>query len=529
MKKNLLGVSLLTLSGLYFLLAAIILAICLVSDIPVLIGLLVCAVIVVLQFLISPFITDLSMKFFYKAKFDHEMPEYLNKFVDEVCAKYKMKRPRIGYIDDGSPNAFTYGHTKNNARIIVTRGIFELLSEEEVKTVVAHEMGHATHYDMIFMTVAELVPIIMYAIYEATIQNANSGDSDDSKAAIFGVIAYVLYIISNYIVLFLSRTREYYADAFAIEETKNPNALADALVKIGFGLITNKSKDNKHSTQNIGALGLFDSKSSKSLIIMTNNDKDDKTKIKNAMKWEMWNPWAKWFELNSTHPLISKRLIAISSRSEEFNQKPFIVFDLKKDESYVDDFLLELIIMFLPVVPIIAGVVACLVVRNNYLVIGGIAALVAVLFTFISFFRAHKSGYKERKVEDLLGEVKVSGVTSIPCILKGKIIGRGDPGYIFNEDFIVKDDTGIIYADYNSPSFLVNKWMGFFKNKDNLDKEVTVTGWYRRSPVPYVEIQNYVVDGKKHKTGAWTFGIVIRCIGVVLAIAAIVVGFMGVL
>ena len=529
MKKNLIGVSMLTLAGLYFLLAIVVLGVCVFTNIPVIFGIVGCIVILIIQFIISPFITDLSMKWFYKAKFDHDLPDYLTKFIDELCKKHNMKKPRMGYIDDGAPNAFTYGHTKNDARIILTRGIFELLDEEEVKAVVAHEMGHATHYDMLFMTVAQLVPLIMYAIYEVTIKNNDSSDSDSSKAAIFGIIAYILYIISNYIVLFLSRTREYYADAFSIEETKNPNALASALVKVGFGLITNKSTDTKHSTQNIGALGLFDSKSSKSLVVMTNNNKDDKTRIKNAMKWEMWNPWAKWFELNSTHPLISKRLIAISSRSEEFKQKEYIKFDIKKEESYVDDFLIEILIYLLPVIAIIIGIILMLVMRRNYIVIGGIAFLVASLLSFLPFFRAHRSGYKETKVEDLLGEVKVSGITSIPCILKGKIIGRGDPGYIFNEDFIVKDDTGIIYADYNSPSFLVNKYMGFFKNKENMDKEVIVKGWYRRSPVPYVEIFNYTVDGKVHKTGTYTFGIIIRILGIILGIAALVVGFLGIL
>jgi heat shock protein HtpX len=257
---------------------------------------------------------------------------------------------------------------------------------------------------------------------------------------------------------------------------------------------------------------------------MTNNNVDDKSKIKNAMKWEMWNPWAKWFELNSTHPLISKRLIEISNRSEEFNQKPYIKFDLKKEESYVDDFLIEIFIYILPVIALIIGAVVALLLKK-YLLIGGIAVVVAALLSFIPFFRAHKKGYKEYKVEDLLAEVKVSGITSVACIVKGKIIGRGDPGYIFNEDFMVKDDTGIIYADYNSPSFLVNKFMGFFKNKDNLDKDVVVTGWYRRSPVPYIEIFNYKVDGKTHRTGTYTFGIVIRLLLAVAGVAAGVISF----
>ena len=529
MKKSLAGVSLLTLSGLYFLLVVILLLVCMVTNIPILYGLISSAIILVIQFLISPFITDLTMKFFYKAKWDKELPEYLNKFIDEVCEKHQMKRPKIGYIDDGAPNAFTYGHTKNDARIVVTRGIFELLSEEEVKAVVAHELGHATHYDMLFMTVAQLVPIVMYAIYEATIdakQEKSSSDNSDNKgdySFIIGIIAYILYIISNYIVLYLSRTREYYADAFSIEETENPNALASSLVKVGFGLITNRQPEDKVSTKSINALGLFDSKASKSLVVMTNNNVDDKKKIKNAMKWEMWNPWAKWFELNSTHPLISNRLLAISARSEEFKQKPYITFDLQQEESYVDDFLMEIFIYLLPFIVIIIGVVAALTMMESAFTIMASAFLLAVVLSFLAFFQAHKKGYKERKIEDLLAEVKVSGITSIPCIVKGTIIGRGDPGYIFNEDFMVKDETGIIYVDYNSPSFIVNKIMGFFRNKKNMDKEVTVTGWYRRSPVPYIEIQNYEVDGKKHRTGIYTFGIVIRILLIVLASIGVII------
>ena len=148
-----------------------------------------------------------------------------------------MKRPRLGFIDDGAPNAFTYGRTKNDARIVITRGILELLTEEEVKAVVGHELGHVVHYDMLFMTAAQLVPLILYFIYQVCLENDNSSrDNDNNPKALIGLIAYILYIITQYIVLWLSRTREYSADAFSVEETKNPNSLAQALVKIGFGL-----------------------------------------------------------------------------------------------------------------------------------------------------------------------------------------------------------------------------------------------------------------------------------------------------
>ncbi len=78
-------------------------------------------------------------------QFDENLPEYVDIFIRESCEKHNMQYPRIGFIDDGSPNAFTYGRTKNDARVVITRGILDLLTEDEVKAVVAHELGHANH------------------------------------------------------------------------------------------------------------------------------------------------------------------------------------------------------------------------------------------------------------------------------------------------------------------------------------------------------------------------------------------------
>ena len=531
MKKNLLGISLLTISGLYFLLAAVIILITLITGQPVIIGIAISAVILLIQFLISPFMTDLSMKWFYKAKFNYEVPEYLKNFIDEVCKANNMKYPRIGYIDDGAPNAFTYGHTKNDARVVLTRGIFELLTEEEVKTVVAHELGHASHYDMLFMTVAQLVPLVLYGIYELCIDTKDSksnSNNSNSYTALIGVIAYILYIISNYIVLWLSRTREYYADSFSIEATKNPNALASALVKVGYGLSTAET-NAKHSAAKSNSLGIFDSKTSKALVVTTMEDDGSISKdhIKNAMKWEQWNIWAKWYELNSTHPLISKRLLAISARSNEFKQDPYIVFDLKKEESYVDDFLIELLISFLPTIAIIVGVIlgitGYIYAWNMGLIIGG-TLLVTLLFSLIKFFRRYsKKEMKDTTVRDLLGEVKVSHITSIPCSLTGKVIGRGNPGCIFNEDFVIKDKTGIIFLDYNQPLFIINKIFALFKSQEYFDKEIKITGWYRRSPVPYVELKTMEIDGKIKKIYTYGLGLGLRIAGIIASVAILAI------
>lgn len=522
MKKNLLGISLITMSCLYGILAAIIILIFLLTDLPVIYGIIISIVILLLQFLLSPILTDLSMKWFYKAKFDCEIPDYLKKFIENVCSEHNMKYPKIGYIDDGAPNAFTYGRTKNDARIILTRGIFDLLNEEEVKAVVAHELGHATHYDMLFMTSAQLVPLVLYAVYETFVTKDN--DSDNSNLAIVGIIAYILYIISQYIVLWLSRTREYYADSFAIEKTKNPNSLAEALVKIGYGLST--SSKSKHSASKSNALGIFDTKTSKSLVVSSyDNGQVSKESIKGAMKWERWNIWAKVYELNSTHPLISKRLTAISSKCKEYNQQPYIEFDLKKQESYVDDFLIELLICLLPVIFLASTIILALVFKEHIFAIIGLGGILFVLSLFIELNKTHKNkNYKKTNVANLLSEVKVSSVTSIPCVLEGTIIGRGNPGCIFNEDFVIKDETGIIFLDYNQPLMVINKIFALFKSKEYFDKKVVVTGWYRRSPVPYVEVYSIKIDGKVKKCHTYKFTKIIYVVMLIVFISVLIYG-----
>ena len=107
MKKSLLGISLLTITCLYGLLGIIIIPITYMAGVDTIIGIYITIGIIVLQFLLAPFFTDLSMKWFYKAKFNEEIPEYLKTFITELCNKYNVKYPKIGIIHDGAPNAFT--------------------------------------------------------------------------------------------------------------------------------------------------------------------------------------------------------------------------------------------------------------------------------------------------------------------------------------------------------------------------------------------------------------------------------------
>ena len=151
----------------------------------------------------------------------------------------------------------------------------------------------------------------------------------------------------------------------------------------------------------------------------------------------------------------------------------------------------------------------------------GLLVLSAVLSLLKYRFTHPSKAYHEATVAGLIAEPKVSGIRSIPCELKGTIIGRGDPGCIFNEDYVLQDETGIIFLDYNQPLFILNKIFAVFKSKQNIDRQAVVKGWYRRSPVPYVELYTMEVGGKTRKIFTYGVGKVIRWIWLILTLAAL--------
>ena len=482
--------------------------------------------IAVLQFLISPFLMDLSLHWFYKARSMpySNLPENLKDFLENICQQHKIKLPRIMIIPDGSPNAFTYGHTPNNARIVITNGIMDLLQPKELEAVVAHEVGHAVHWDMLFMTIAYLVPLVLYYIYRTLIRMRSRGnDKSAPYRYAIALVAYILYFISQYIVLWFSRVREYFADRFSGKNT-SPNDLASALVKIGYGLAgkEKKKEERKEQLDSIKGMGIFDPTSARALAIsgyhpQSMGQEIDKDSLKGAMRWDLWNPWALYYELHSTHPLIAKRLLALSRQSESLGKDPYVRFDMRRPESYWDDFFIDLLIAALPSLAFFASIILFAVKQDMFflkfgLFLLGAAYLVKVLFSYsFSFF-------PEMSISALLKKVKVSGIRPVPCTVEGTVIGRGIPGLIWSEDFVLQDSTGIIFLDYRQPLAIWNFLFGLLRTKHYIGEKVKITGWYRRSPVPYIELKS--LQTSKGKSSCFVFYVKL-IVAIIMTVAGI--------
>jgi heat shock protein HtpX len=187
-----------------------------------------------LQYLISPTIVTWTMKIkWVSEKEAHE----LHRMVAELAERAHLPKPKVGIAQMSIPNAFAFGRTQHDGRICVTQGILNLLTRDELKAVLGHEMSHIKHRDMAVITLLSAIPLIMYWIAWNTMFHGLSGDRRESgiMAIIVGMGAFLLYFITNLLVLYGSRIREYYADKGSVELGNEPHHLATALYKLVYG------------------------------------------------------------------------------------------------------------------------------------------------------------------------------------------------------------------------------------------------------------------------------------------------------
>ena len=157
---------------------------------------------------------------------------HIHQMVQELADAAGVPKPEIGLSEINIPNAFAYGRSSRSGHIAITRPILGLLDRDELKAVLGHEMGHIKHNDMIITAAVSLIPMICYYI---ALSFMSSGDSRNGGGIIIGILGYLFYLVGQVLVLFISRTREYYADEASVEYGNRPAALVSALYKLSCG------------------------------------------------------------------------------------------------------------------------------------------------------------------------------------------------------------------------------------------------------------------------------------------------------
>jgi heat shock protein HtpX len=164
---------------------------------------------------------------------EQEAPR-LYQIVRELTTRAGLPMPRLYVIPQDQPNAFATGRGPNHAAVAVTRGILKLLSEDELRGVLAHELAHVRNRDILIQSVASAIGgAITYIGYMLLW----FGGDDDSPLSLVASLALVLLapIAASIIQLAISRQREYSADATGAEISGNPESLASALLRLEEG------------------------------------------------------------------------------------------------------------------------------------------------------------------------------------------------------------------------------------------------------------------------------------------------------
>lgn len=489
-----------------------------------------------IQYAISPFILQWILKINWVPL--EQVDAKQAAWLAEACRRCRVANPRFGIIEDANPNAFTFGHYPGNARLVVTRGLLDVCDEREVRAVIAHELGHIVHWDFVVMTIAATVPLILYMIYRFGIRAGRGSRKGGGGVVLVAIGAFVAYIISEYIVLGLSRLREYYADEFSAQSTGDANALATGLLKVAYGLAraakTQQNEQGEREQVSMVAaggsqmLGIFDPKFGASMALASaggyaaSSEKYAPEVAANAMRWDIFNPWAIICELGSSHPLPAKRIRALGKLAVKQGQRPALEIPDKAPESYWDDFVTDALMSYAPLIGAVAGIVVAAVLGitiDAWLAFVGAALAGLGVGSLMKLGFSYPLGrFAQQRVSQLVQEVKVSRVRCIPSMLRGRIIGRGIPGLYWSEDLVIQDQTGFMTMDYRQPIAALDFLFGLFRAEQFVGQDVRVEGWYRRFPIPYLEIYKvYMPNGDVHTSHN-------RGVAKFLAAAAVVVG-----
>jgi heat shock protein HtpX len=459
------------------------------------------------------------------------LPEANRQFIERLCVERGLKVPRIGIIQSGTPNAFSFGRLRSDARVVVTSGLLEVLTPEEANAVLAHEIGHIEHWDFAVMTLAALAPLLLYQFYVYT--------EKISSIRAIAYTAYLCYLLSQFVVLLLNRTREYFADHYAAEVTLTPGALSSALVKIAYGMVRAEGEYKKAMAEGgneeksfwrrehrlggaLGLMGISNLHSGAALAL----GKANPTAAAAVMRWDLVNPWARLYELNSTHPLTALRVRELNRQAEEMHQA--VQYPLPTESTRrLRGFPLEVLVWAAPALGLFALWLIFLfpdALRFLSIHLPWNAKPILLIFTGVAWMLRvayrYRGEFQNAKIGSLIEDVEVSQMRPRAVRLKGEILGRGEPGAFWSPDLVLRDSTGMVFMLYRQSIPFVRFLFAITAAENYIGQQVEVEGWFRRGLRPYVEMSK--LTGEDHSSHrAYS-----RWIQLILAAIAVAAGWL---
>ncbi len=283
-----------------------------------------------LQWAISPSIVRWAVR--DRRPITPQTNPWVYETVVETARQAGVPVPKIWESGDALPNAFVFGRTVGSAELVVTQGLLERLNQDEIRAVLAHEIGHLRHRDVVIMTLVSAVPLVAYVVARMGFEALRGGMRVRGKGAgqaililiLSAVVSYGVYLVTQLLVLYLSRTREYYADAYSGAATRDPHLLASALTKITYGLSLARPDSEPSGLRAfmigdpVKAADDYDTLRQKmSAYDLDHDGQIDAYELQKAIEQERKSHWRRANELFGTHPPTYLRILMLEEMEEE--------------------------------------------------------------------------------------------------------------------------------------------------------------------------------------------------------------------
>jgi len=269
-------------------------------------------------------------------------------------------------------------------------------------------------------------------------------------------------------------------------------------------------------------VGFFNRNSGGALALSAANPADAAA----VMRWDLVNPWARLYELSSTHPLTALRVQALNRDAVAMQQPLQYPLPQERRRGWLR-FLLEVALWCVP------WFGAALLAANQWipdlydfpkLRLPSETAPILLMFTRVTWmlriwYRYHGK-FQDASVMSLIEDVDVSQMRPRAVRLKGEIVGRGVPGAFWSADLVLRDATGMIFMLYRQTIPFARFMFAITEAESYIGQQVVIEGWFRRGLTPYVEMRSLTGDdGRPHRAYS-------RWIQYALALSAVVAGYL---
>jgi Zn-dependent protease with chaperone function len=456
-----------------------------------------------------------------------------NRLLRSYCQQRNWPVPALKLLPTTAPIVMSYGCLPRFTRIVVSQGVLDQLTEEELAVILTREvaqMGHGDLFILSFVTIITQIPYLIYGqLSHITEQFAHRNSLllpqwvpqmlQSGIKVIYPVVrgigfvvaplCYGLFWILRGFGLWLSRRRVYYSDRAACNLTGNPNALTRAVVKIAMGLAEEVQQQGKTPFLLEGFELLMPVSYRQAL---TFGSLAPYYSLVSLLQWDVSNPYHPWLEINNSHPVIGDRLRLLGRYAQFWKVEAELDLTKLPAASPSLDYS-KLLLQGAPFFGLVVGLlIGCFI-----WLLGGIFATLGIwqlewlwgdpailmgcipigcgLGLFLrmnAFFPELKP--TQRLTQPHLGELYQNPqqipVDSLGICIDGQLLGRSIMGNRMGQDLILSTPTGLVKLHY-VPSLtpLANFWPRFPHPADWVSQPVQVIGWWRRGASPWIDVE----------------------------------------